>query len=139
MKTRNDEALEEARSITGSNRAGIGNLHESFREVLSMIRVSGVARKTVESSSEPTKKKSSERSSPKKTKPTSSKPKSSQPAAKAATASLEELSQMNAGYEQNADESNAIDVKGLQDELDALDFGDDGDESDLDDDELDLR
>mmetsp|Transcript_26251 Transcript_26251/g.72083 ORF Transcript_26251/g.72083 Transcript_26251/m.72083 type:complete len:521 (-) Transcript_26251:390-1952(-) len=148
VKQRDDEALEEARSITGSNRGGIGNLHESLREVLGMIRVSGVARKAVDSSSptKPTKTKTKSRSEPtlkpKTKRATGDKTKSSPPAARAAkpeTASLEQLSNMNAGYEPEDSKGTSQDAEALQAELDALDFGDDSDESDLDDEELDLR
>lgn len=126
VKMRDDDALEEARSITMSNRAAVGNLHESLREILGKIRISGVARKNVDSSSKKTKKKSSES-------------KSSSSAPKNETLSLDELTNMKTEYEKDIDAAEAFDTKGLQDELSALDFGDDSDESDLDDDELDLR
>ena len=42
---RDGEALEEARSRQGSNRAAIGNLPESLRELVAMLRLNGVARK----------------------------------------------------------------------------------------------
>jgi len=129
VKTRDDDALEEARSTTSSNRAAIGNLHESLREVVSMIRISGVARKTVDSSS----RKSKKNISPK------DRPKSSSSSNKKETASFEELSTMKTGYEKDVDAADVIDSSCLEEELDALDFGDDSDESILDDDELDLR
>ena len=131
VKMRDDEALEEARSTTGSNRAAIANQHESLREVASMIRISGVARKNVDSS---TSKKSKKVAGV-----TQAKPKSSSTSKKKETASFEELSAMKTGYENDVAAADAIDSSGLQDELDALDFGDDSDESELDDDEFDLR
>jgi len=129
VKTRDDDALEEVRSTTSSNRAAIGNLHDSLREVVSMIRISGVARKSVASSSKKSKKNIV----------TKTKPKSSSSSEKQQTASLEQLSTMKTGYEKDTDTADVIDSSGLQDELDALDFGENSDESDLDDDELDLR
>lgn len=131
VKMRDDEALEEARSTSGSNRAAIANQHESLREVVSMIQLSGVARKNIgsSSSSKKTKKPSASSAQPK----PSSAPKKEEPV------SFEELSAMKTGYEQDVAAADAIDASGLQNELDALDFGDDSDESDLDDDELDLR
>jgi len=132
VKMRDEEALEEARSPAGSNRAAVGNLHESLREVVSMIQTSGVARKKINSSS-----KKGGKTGSSKSKPSSSKKKAASPKNKAA--SLEELSAMKTGYEKDVDAADNIDSSGLQEELDALDFGDDSDESDLDDDELDLR
>lgn len=130
VKMRDDEALEDARSPSGSNRAAIANQHESLREVVSMIRISGVARKNVGSSSSSKKSKKSDAS---KSKPTfSAVPK------KKEAPSFEELSSMKTGYEKDVAAADAIDANDLQNELDALDFGDDS-ESDLDDDELDLR
>jgi hypothetical protein len=133
VKMRDDDALEEARSTTSSNRAAIGNLHASLREVVSMIRISGVARKNVASSSSSKKSKKVDALKPK------TKSKSSTSSEKKETASLEELSTMKTGYEKDVVAADAVDSGCLQDELDALDFGDDSDESDLDDDEFDLR
>jgi hypothetical protein len=131
VKTRDDEALEEARSTTSSNRAAIGNLHASLREVVSMIRLSGVARKNVPSSSSTKKSKKVDAPKPKS--------KSSASSEEKERSSLEELSAMKTGYEKDVVAADAVDPSSLQDELDALDFGDDSDESDLDDDEFDLR
>jgi len=94
-----------------------------------MIRISGVARKNLDST---TTKKS------KKGKPPKSEPKAEPKSVEKPKYSLEELSTMKTGYEKDVASADAIDASGLQDELDALDFGD-SDESDLDDDELDLR
>jgi len=131
VKMRDDEALEDARSPSGSNRAAIANQHESLREVVSMIQISGVARKNVGSSSSSSKKS-------KKPDASKSKPKSSAAPKKKEAPSFEELSSMKTGYEKDVAAADAIDASDLQNELDALDFGDDS-ESDLDDDELDLR
>lgn len=131
VKMRDDEALEDARSPSGSNRAAIANQHESLREVVSMIQISGVARKNVGSSSSSSKKS-------KKPDASKSKPKSSAAPKKKEAPSFEELSSMKTGYEKEVAAADAIDASDLQNELDALDFGDDS-ESDLDDDELDLR
>ncbi|KAG7346113.1 soluble NSF attachment protein, SNAP [Nitzschia inconspicua] len=134
VKVRDGEALEEARSIKGSNRAGIGNLHESLREVLTMIRLSGVARKgdpetyaSEKKSSSDKKKKSSSSSSKKESKKDPEKPK----------LSLDELA-AKSGYEADVAAADALDSSAVQNELDALDFGDES-ESDLDDDDIDLR
>ena len=126
VKMRDGEALEEARSIKGSNRAAIGNLHESLREVVAMLRTSGVARK-----GEPeTYKKKEKKSSKDKKKSKSEKDAKPQ-------LSLEELSKKT-GYEEDVKAADGIDADALQNEMDALDFGDDS-ESDLDDDDVDLR
>lgn len=123
VKMRDPEALEEARAIKGTNRAAIGNLHESLRDLVSMIRISGVARRgAVElETTQPSRKEKSSK-------------KSAEPAA--APASFEELAKKT-GYEEPAAEDKQENEMTLQDELDALDFGDD--ESDLDDDDIDLR
>lgn len=137
VKMRDGEALEEARSIQGSNRAAIGNLHESLRDVLTMIRLSGVARRGGDDMDTYKKKK---KSSGDKNKKSSSKNSSnSSPEPVKAEPSLEELSAMNTGYEVDVDAADNIDSNALQNELDALDFGDDDEESDLDDDDIDLR
>lgn len=133
VKMRDGEALEEARSLQASNRAAIGNLHESLRDVLTMIRLSGVARRGVDDGSDSYKKKSS---SGEKKKSSGSKSSSS---SKKEEPSLEDLSAMKTGYEDEAAAAETIDANALQNELDALDFGDDDEESDLDDDDIDLR
>jgi len=132
VKTRDNDALDEVRSTSMSNRAAIGNLHESLREVLSMIRISGVARKGVDTVSAP--------SSTNRTRSNNNlKPVSSTSKKKKDTASLEELSKMKTGYEEDITADETLDANALQDELDALDFGDDDDDSDMDDDDIDLR
>jgi len=132
VKTRDNDALDEVRSTSMSNRAAIGNLHESLREVLSMIRISGVARKGVDTVSAP--------SSTNRTRSNNDlKPVSSTSKKKKETASLEELSKMKTGYEEDITADETLDANALQDELDALDFGDDDDDSDMDDDDIDLR
>merc|ERR1712238_129242 len=62
VKTRDNDALDEVRSTSMSNRAAIGNLHESLREVLRMIRISGVARKGADAVSAPSSNNRSSRS-----------------------------------------------------------------------------
>lgn len=133
VKTRDDEALEEARSVKGSNRSAIGNLPPSLKEVLAMIRISGVARKGVSSSSEVEGSSASKREKQSKKREKSS----SQPdtAPQPEEPSLAELAAAKTGYED--DDAEAVDTAALQDELAALDFGDD--ESSVDDDDLDLR
>lgn len=120
VKFRDEEALEEARSTKGSNKAAIGNLLPSLRELLAMIRITGVARKgAVEPASSVPKHKG----------------KGSEPAAEP---SLESLVSAKTGYEEEGvDDADAMDTTALQDELDALNFGED--ESDVDDDDIDLR
>lgn len=125
VKMRDTESLEEARSVKGTNRAAIGNLHESLRDLVSMIRISGVARRGgLEVDTQPSKKKSSKKGSKNAEKPAKE------------VASFEELSKKT-GYEEPTQGENAESGITLEDELDALDFGDD--ESDLDDDDVDLR
>lgn len=129
VKMRDLEALEEARAVKGTNKSGIGNLPPSLRELIGMIRLSGVARK-----GEP----EMEYDKPKKEKPSKSS-KSKEKEIKAVdSTSLEQLASKKTGYEgEDGDGEGEIDPLELQDELDALDFGDD--ESDLEDDDIDLR
>jgi hypothetical protein len=135
IKTRDSEALEEARDPTGANRTVIGNLHPVFRDVVSYLRVSGVARKTVgETVADKRKnathgagvndggKKSSSSSKNDATPITKEEP------------SLNEILSMKTGYESEAAEGADLDPVALEDELDALDI-----EDDLDDDDVDLR
>jgi hypothetical protein len=126
VKTRDTETLEEVRSKRGSNKAAISNLHECLRELVGMIRISGIARKGAPEILE--KKVSSKK---KKTSP-ESKPSNVEPAP-----SLEDLATRKTGYEKEVEEAHIIDQDALQDELDALNFGDD--DSSVDDDSLDLR
>ena len=119
VKMRDGEALEEARSPQGSNRSALANLHESIRDLVPMLRLSGVARRGVPETYTGTSTKSE--------------------GASQKAASIEELSKKT-GYEELDKEASAIDKGTLQDELDALDFGDDDDDDDeLDDDDIDLR
>jgi hypothetical protein len=127
VKTRDGEALDEARDIKGSNRAAVNNLPETLRELVPMIRLSGVARKGVPDTY-PTNPKESKKSSS-----SSSKSKTEEPAGP----SLSELAAKKTGYEVEGEEVDNIDTGDLEDELDALDFGDD--ESDMSDDDIDLR
>jgi hypothetical protein len=130
VKMRDGEALEEARSPKGSNRAAMGNLNEGLRELVGMIRLSGVARKGVPETYE-TKPKESKKSS------SSKKKSSSKKEATPSGPSLEELAASKTGYEPEGGEGEPIDIAALQDEMDGLDFGDD--ESDMSDDDIDLR
>jgi len=153
IKTRDGEALEEARSIKGTNRAAIGNLHESLRDVITMIRLSGVARRGGDDMDAYKKKSSSKKSSSSSDKKKKSSSSSSNKggfgfdeeeeppaaAAKIEEPAFEDFSDMKTGYENDVDDAENIDAGALQNELDALDFGDDDEESDLDDDDIDLR
>jgi tetratricopeptide (TPR) repeat protein len=137
VKVRDGEALEEARSIQGSNRAGIGNLHESLKEVLSMIRLSGVARKGDPETYTSKKKSSSDSSSKKKSsRESSSSSKKNESKEDKPQLSLDELA-AKSGYDVDVAAAEALDSTAVQNELDALDFGDS--DSELDDDEIDLR
>ena len=62
VKTRDAEALDEARSPSGSNRAALANLHSSMRTLVQEIRLSGVARKQVKDTTSSKKKKPSSNS-----------------------------------------------------------------------------
>ena len=137
VKTRDSEALEEARSKEGSNRAAIGNLNECLRELVGMIRLSGVARMGAPESSKKKPKEKKKKSSTKKSSSTKKLPET-KILPESQGPSLEELSSMKTGYEKDVEESEEIDTNALQDELDAIDFGDD-DESDFSDDDIDLR
>lgn len=140
VKTRDGEALEEARSTKGSNRSAVGNLHESVRDVLSMVRLSGVARRSApeKSSSSSDGKKSTGKKSSSSTKSGAKTQTQNIPEPAKPEVSFAELSAMKTGYEDDVDGADALDPNALQNELDALDFGDD-DESDMEDDDIDLR
>ena len=125
VKTRDDEELDEVRDPKGSNKAAIGNLHVALRELVGMIRISGVARKV--DSSEKKKEKKEKKKAPEEAK--------KEPSPEAL--SLSELAAQKTGYEKDVDDAEAIDTDVLQNELDALDFGDD--ESSGSDDSVDLR
>ena len=143
VKLRDAEALEEARSPSGSNRAALANLHSSMRQLVTEIRLSGVARQQKEVA-EPTKSKKKASSS--------KKGKEVEPA-EAPERSLKELAGMKTGYEAEVQQGANLDPDALSNELDALDFdlGDDDDDSDakgggfgadddsLEDDDFDLR
>eukprot|EP00980_Cylindrotheca_fusiformis_P006488 scaffold1378_cov137-Cylindrotheca_fusiformis.AAC.1 len=135
VKTRDAEALEEVRSRKGSNRAALGNLHECLRELTEMIRISGLARKgatKIETKPKKTKKKVEPKKIPHaQAKGHLSENNTVEPV------SLDELESLKTGYEKDVGDVGAIDQGALQDELDALDFGDE--ESSLDDDSIDLR
>ncbi|KAL3925686.1 MAG: hypothetical protein SGILL_000242 [Bacillariaceae sp.] len=137
VKTRDGEALEEARSIKGSNRAAIGNMHESLREVLAMVRLSGVARKGNPETYKKKKSSSPDKRSSRKSGSRDRKQSSSQPEEEEQQLSLDDLA-AKTGYDEDVDAADGLDANALQNELDALDFGDDS-ESDLDDDDIDLR
>jgi hypothetical protein len=150
IKMRDGEALEEARAPSGSNRGGLANLHSSLRTLVTYLRLSGVARKTVgdtvpskassisssgnKSSSRPKQDGSGgpqkKKMPPKKKKPSEGKPEGPPP-------SLQELTDKKTGYEdEHGDSGEPLDSNALDAELDGLDF-DDG--FDLEDDDVDLR
>lgn len=167
IKTRDGDALEEARSPTGPNKTALANLPtDQLRALVQQLRLSGVARKkvdstiTTESGEKPKKKSSSSKSKSRSKSPKSSirSKESSDPAAAAApppatepstaptpdSSSLDELMKQPTGYEKDAAEGAALDSDALAAELDDLDFGDLGgsdeeDEGLEDDDDLDLR
>jgi Soluble NSF attachment protein, SNAP len=123
VKTRDIDALEEARDPNGPNRTGLANLHPVLRQIVSYIRLSGVARKTVgdtvSSDSKDKKSKLTDEVSSKQPEP-----------------SLNEILNMKTGYEGEVAEGANLDSAALNNELDALDLGDD---DDLEDDDFDLR
>ena len=133
VKMRDGEALEEARSPTGSNRAALANLHESLRVLVSELRLSGVARKNLGT-----------------TTTTASNVESKKAPSKPET-SLNDLLQQKTGYEKEVAQGQELNADVLQDEMDALDFGDDDDDDgdvgfggdgeldELEDDDIDLR
>jgi hypothetical protein len=134
VKNRDADALEETRRPSGSHRAALANLDPPVRELVTQIRLSGVARKIV---GDTTGGGSSRQEKPKTKKVAKDDAAAvdDQPAK-----SLNDLIHMKTGYEKDVVEGEALDAGALDDELDALNFGDDeGGEEDLDDDELDLR
>jgi hypothetical protein len=135
VKTRDGETLEEVRSRKGSNKAALGNLHECFKELVGMIRLSGVARTgapEVESKTKTEKKKGATK---KKATPEAKTSPGNEDVAD--SVSFDDLASLKTGYEKEVGEADAVDQDALQDELDGLDFGDD--ESSVDDDDVDLR
>jgi len=124
VKSRDDEQLEEVRSSKGTNRAAIGNLHECFRMLVGMIQINGTARKA--SSKPKTSSKKSEREKISKETHES----------KVDDNDQADYTSGKTGYE-DVEEGDAIEEGALQDEMDALDFGDD--DSSMDDDSVDLR
>lgn len=135
VKTRDGDALEEARSPEGSNRAALANLHQSVRTLVTMLRLSGAARKHVPETT--VTKKASSSSGKKKKKSSSPEPDEKVPR------SLKELDQLKTGYEDEVTAGANLDTNVLQDELDNLNFDLDNEENesedDLDDDDIDLR
>lgn len=116
VQSRDIEALDEVRSPEGSNRACLANLHPVMRELVGILRVSGVAK----------------RGAP---------PEVATPRPDTATAdknlpSLAELEKKKTGYEglEVEEEGENLNAADLDAELDALNFG--GDDSD---DDFDLR
>jgi hypothetical protein len=147
IKTRDGEALEEARDPTGSNRGGLANLHKSLQTLVGMLRLSGTARKTVGDTVAPAAKKpkppkedGSETKDGKGTRKTRMVPKKKAPAAEEKPeASLEEIIDQKTGYEQDEAEGANLNPDALQSELDDLNFDDLDSEDELDDDDFDLR
>jgi len=119
IKTRDLEALEEVRSPEGSNRACLAHLHPAMRELVGILRISGVAR----------------RGAP----PEVADKKASIDVKKAdkALPSLAELEKKSTGYE--GEEGANLNSGDLDAELDALNFGGDASEEELSDDDVDLR
>jgi hypothetical protein len=135
VKTRDGETLEEVRSRKGSNRAALGNLHECLRELVGMIRLSGVARKGAPEIESKTKTEKKKGATKKKATPESKTSPSNKDVVD--SISFDDLGSRKTGYEKEVGEAGAVDEDALQDELDGLDFGDD--ESSVDDDSVDLR
>ena len=160
--SRDSDALEEARSPEGSNRAALSNLNETMRVLVQQLRVSGVAkRQGAIATSEKTKRKVDEELS-KALKSTSDKTTKKAPKPSSAPAPPTEDMDLNAAFigddassssgsdlsarESSDNEEDEEDVKmdadALHAEMDDLmnDLGlDDESEEDLDDDEIDLR
>ena len=134
MKSRDDEQLDEVRSSKGTNRAAIGNLHESLRMLVGMNQTNGTARKV--STKDDKGKKSKSKRSPDDSKKSGSSKQKSDDSHGVGGDDWAELSAAKTGYENEVQDGAVIDESALQDELDALDFGDD---SSSDDDSVDLR
>jgi hypothetical protein len=119
VKMRDIETLDEVRSPEGSNRACLANLHPAMRELVAILRVSGVAKRGLP--------------------PEEGERKIDVAKADKELKTLAQLDKMKTGYEgeevEGAEDLNAAD---LDAELDGLNFGGDDDEED-DDDDFDLR
>ena len=142
---RDPEALEDARSPAGDNKAALANLHSSLQQLVKELRVAGVARKKIP---ETTTTKSTNPTKTKKKSSSSSKKKAASPpqetTAVTEETSLNDLMQMKTGYEDDVAQGAQLDSDALANELDGLDFGglDDDDSDggdDDDDDDFDLR
>ena len=151
MQSRDVDALDEARSPSGGNRAALANLHESLRTLVTELRVTGVARRNVPSTTGYDAKKAT-------TAGTAAEEQHhddfddlaarAQDVGGAAAAwvlespdaALAELDGKKTGYEHDAEDGDGMDAAALQSKLDALDFGDGDDDGDEDDDDdFDLR
>lgn len=133
VKNRDKDELEMARDMKGANRSGIGNLPNALKDVLSNIRVSGVARK---GDSDIAAKTSYENE--KRTRQSGDSDKAMANNDTQCLWPLADLTAAKMGYEVDPEDVGQIDASALEDELNALDFGED-EESDLDDDDIDLR
>ena len=160
IKLRDAEALEEARSPAGSNRAALANLHSVMRQLVTELRLSGVARarKEGETTTTATPTTTSASSKKKSSSSGSSNKKKKDKGDERPERSLQELAGMKTGYEAEVQQGANLDGDALADELDALNFdlgddddagvddganddfgfGDDEDDS-MDDDDIDLR
>lgn len=112
--SRDIEALDEVRSPEGSNRACLANLHQVMRDLVGILRVSGVAR----------------RGAPPET---ADAPKRDIAKADKNLPSLAELEKKKTGYEGlEVEEGENLVPADLDAELDALNFDDDDDDDDFD-------
>lgn len=138
---RDPDALDEARSPSGENKAALQNLHSSLKQLVMELRLSGVAKSGGDGGG--TKSKPSSKPKSKKSTPTEHE-------GEAADASLQDLVNMKTGYEKDAAQGANLNSDALAAELDGLDFGglDDDDDDDVglgggcgdgDDDDFDLR
>jgi hypothetical protein len=134
IKARDADALEEARDVTGHNRAALANLpDDSIRQVVQELRLTGVARKKLP---EEMQRQSTTKASSKKA---AALPEEEEKP-------LQDVLSKKTGYEKEAEAGAALDGDALTAELDELNFSglddshnDDNDDELEDDDDIDLR
>jgi hypothetical protein len=120
VKMRDIETLDEVRSPEGSNRACLANQHPAMRELVAILRVSGVAK----------------RGAP----PEQGERKIDVAKADKELKTLAQLEKMKTGYEgEEVKEGEGLNALDLDAELDGLNFGGDDEEEEDDDDDFDLR
>jgi Soluble NSF attachment protein, SNAP len=136
IRSRDEDALEEART-NRQHKTAIANLPPALQAVVEGLRTSGVARL---GGTQPKPKSTTAAGGSNSNTAASSSTYDNDdtgPLTATTTTSLNDILNAKTGYEGHDGEE--VDVAALDDELDALDFGDGDDDDELDDDDVDLR